>query len=120
MKNEKLVWVKAPSNLGLVMPPYGDEPGVKDFPAVMDELRLRQLAGITEEITVPPPAYTKQIDKTSGVRNADSIVQYSVDLANKLESLIKEGKIPIVCGGDCSILLGPSIAMKRLGRYGLF
>jgi arginase len=30
-----------------------------------------------------------------------------------------EGGFPVLLGGDCSILLGPALALRRSGRYGL-
>lgn len=35
-------------------------------------------------------------------------------------ALIEEGRFSIVLGGDCSILIDPLLALRRLGPYGLF
>ncbi|HEX5186195.1 MAG TPA: arginase family protein [Nitrososphaeraceae archaeon] len=35
-------------------------------------------------------------------------------------SVIKSKRYPIVLGGDCSILIGNLLALRLLGRYGLF
>jgi len=40
-------------------------------------------------------------------------------LANRLQSLLKESRKVLVLGGDCSILIGNMLALKRMGRYGL-
>jgi arginase len=34
-------------------------------------------------------------------------------------SLLEAGNFPLVLGGDCSILLGAALAMRRVGRFGL-
>jgi arginase len=34
--------------------------------------------------------------------------------------VLGEGRLPLVLGGDCSILIGCLLALRRLGRYGLF
>ena len=36
-----------------------------------------------------------------------------------LDSCEDSGRFPIVLGGDCSIVLGPMLALRRRGRYGL-
>ena len=33
--------------------------------------------------------------------------------------LIDRGRMPIVLGGDCSILIGCALSLRRRGRYGL-
>jgi arginase len=43
-----------------------------------------------------------------------------VRLAEKLTEVLKKDQFPIVLGGDCSILIGCMLALRRLGKYGLF
>jgi arginase len=52
--------------------------------------------------------------------NVGSIADYAVALADALEPILSAGEFPIVLGGDCSILLGSLLALRRRGRYGLF
>ena len=33
--------------------------------------------------------------------------------------MLKAGEFPVVAGGDCTIVLGSMLALRRLGRYGL-
>ena len=33
--------------------------------------------------------------------------------------LLDRGRFPLVLGGDCSLLLGPTLALRRCGRFGL-
>ena len=40
-------------------------------------------------------------------------------LADAVGAVLDEGAFPIVLGGDCSILLGITLALRRRGRYGL-
>jgi arginase len=40
-------------------------------------------------------------------------------LANAVGSVAASGAVPVVLGGDCSILLGCLLALKRRGRHGL-
>jgi arginase len=40
-------------------------------------------------------------------------------LADAVTAVLNEGEFPVVLGGDCSILLGTMLALRRRGRYGL-
>ena len=51
--------------------------------------------------------------------NPKGIAEYSVALAEKIEPVVHTGEFPIVLGGDCSIVLGCLLALRRRGRYGL-
>jgi arginase len=53
------------------------------------------------------------------VRNGAAIAAYSVALAARLGAILEGGAFPIGPGGDCSILLGNMLALRRRGRYGL-
>lgn len=66
----------------------------------------------------PPPA-TGVIDPETGVLNAPELADYSRGLANVVEAALERGDFPLILGGDCSILLGSALALKRRGRYGL-
>jgi arginase len=70
--------------------------------------------------TVIPPQYGSTIDPSTRIRNAPAIRDYSIQLADRLGSLLDERRFPVVLGGDCSILLGSALALRRRGRYGLF
>ena len=41
-------------------------------------------------------------------------------LADRVAFTLDLGRFPIVLGGDCSILLGSALALRRRGRFGLF
>jgi arginase len=51
--------------------------------------------------------------------NADAIAAWTPRLADRVESVIEGGEFPVILGGDCSIVLGPLLALRRRGRYGL-
>lgn len=115
-----MVLIEAPSNLGLIEPHPGTEPGVKFFPEAMRRQGFARLAGINQTIEVPPSGYSMAIDGESKVRNALKIVDYSKQLANVLDEHIQSNNMPVVLGGDCSILIGAALSLKRHGNYGLF
>jgi len=106
--------VEAPSILGL------KPTGVERLPAVLlqhglaDELHARH-AGRVE----PKTAYNTERDPATLTLNARAIAEYSVQLADTVAEVVGRGEFPILLGGDCSILLGSSLALRRRGRYGL-
>jgi arginase len=51
--------------------------------------------------------------------NPQAIRDYSPLLADAVTAVLDEGEFPVVLGGDCSILLGTMLALRRRGRYGL-
>lgn len=54
-----------------------------------------------------------------GVFNAAGMAAYSVRLADRVGGFVAEGKFVVLLGGECSNVLGPALALKRLGRYGV-
>ncbi len=115
-----MILVEAPSNLGLIEPSPGAEPGAKFFPQAMEREGFAGLSVFQKKIIIPPHAYSMVIDEESKVRNADKIINYSVQLANGLDKHIQRKDITVVLGGDCSILIGAALSLKRNGNYGLF
>jgi arginase len=53
------------------------------------------------------------------LRNATGLRDYALALAATTGQLLDGGETPVVLGGDCSILLGNLLALRRRGRYGL-
>src|SRR4030095_637703 len=115
-----MVLIEAPSNLGLIEPKPGEEPGVKFFPDAMEKEGFARLSGIQEKIRIIPPNYSMVVVHETRVRNADKIIDYSKQLSNSLDKLIQNEKTAVVLGGDCSVLIGCALSLKRNGNYGLF
>jgi arginase len=68
---------------------------------------------------VDPPEYDPLRDPATHLLNARGLAEYSPRLADAVGAVIDKGEFPIVLGGDCSILLGCTLALNRRGRYGL-
>src|SRR5262249_40175371 len=68
---------------------------------------------------VIPPRYHSTWQLGDGDRNAEAIATYSARLADVLTPAVDRRDLVIVLGGDCSILIGNMLALKRRGRYGL-
>ncbi|MFF7450398.1 MULTISPECIES: arginase family protein [unclassified Streptomyces] len=114
------VVLDAPSNLGLRPPAPGTVPGVYKLAGALREQRLVQRLGALEGGVVVPPRYDLgDWQEGDGVFNAAALAAYTVRLADRIERHVRAGEFPVVLGGDCSIQLGASLALRRLGRYGL-
>ena len=109
-----------PSNLGLIEPMPGHEPGVKQLPGRLQQYNFHNLLKPGKVYTLAPPPYSMDIDKESGVRNADTISAYAKEQATLLKKLIAEKTFAVAIGGDCSILIGNTLALKQMGNFGLF
>ena len=105
--------IEAPSILGLK--PTGVELlGQQLLSEGLAQRLHARLAG-----SVPPPAYSPDRDPGTGTLNAQAIASYTPQLADAVASVLDASACPLLLGGDCSILLGPMLALKRRGRYGL-
>jgi arginase len=105
--------VEAPSVLGL------RPSGVQDLPAALLDAGLRALPGAVAAGRVDAPTYDPTRDPDTGVLNARGIARYAVCLADVVSVGLARRSFPVVLGGDCSILLGNLLALRRRGRYGL-
>lgn len=107
--------VDAPSILGL------RPTGVQFLPKAFREAGLlERLNAENGGIVAPSSRYNYNRDEETKLLNPESIKDYSLRLADAVNSLLHENKFPIVLGGDCSILIGNLLALRRIGRYGLF
>jgi arginase len=53
------------------------------------------------------------------VMNPQPLHNYSRSLADAVEAILDSGDFPVVLGGDCSLLLGAMLALRRRGRFGV-
>jgi arginase len=105
--------LEAPSVLGLF------PGGVERLPAALLDAGLAHGLAARHAGVVVPPAYDAARDPTSGLRNPTALREYAHQLADATGAVLDGGDIPIVLGGDCSILLGNLLALHRRGRHGL-
>lgn len=120
MRMDHVVIIEFPSNLGLREPSPGHDPGVRKLPAWLRKHHFHHLIAPEKIYTLSPPAYQMHPDPASGVLNADAIVQYAKEQAKLLGDVLSENKFPLVIGGDCSIAIGNTLALKQKGAYALF
>lgn len=105
--------VEAPSSLGL------RSRGVEGLPAVLLGHGLSERIGARRAARLEPPSHDGERDAATGVLNAREIAEWSPKLADAVEEVLDAGEFPVILGGDCSILLGSMLALRRRGRYGL-
>jgi arginase len=111
--------VDAPSNLGLRPPADGVSPGVYKLAGALRDNGLLDGLDAVDAGVVVAPRYNGTWQPGDGVRNEEAIERYSSTLADRLERLLDNGFFPVVLGGDCSVLIGDQLALRRRGRFGL-
>ncbi|MDH6594021.1 arginase [Variovorax sp. TBS-050B] len=105
--------IEAPSSLGLATE------GVEQLPARLLEFGLAERIGARHAGRLQVPSKQPGPDPGTGVLNAPAIASWSPRLADAVAAVLDAGEFPLVLGGDCTILLGPMLALRRRGRYGL-
>jgi arginase len=108
----KVVVIDAPSNLGLRPPAEGVAPGVYKLAGALRDRGIVRRLGADDGGVVTPPRYTPTLREPA-------VGVYARRLADRVEHWLDRGAFPVVLGGDCSILLGNALALRRRGRYGL-
>jgi arginase len=111
----KYAILEAPSALGHVP----EHRGVEHAPEVLLGAGLADGVAARRAGRVPAEGYSPVRDPRTRILNPQALAGYSSVLADALTALLGEGEFPVVLGGDCSILLGAALALKRRGRYGL-
>ncbi|MBD2775290.1 arginase family protein [Iningainema tapete] len=106
--------IEAPSILGL------KPTGVDCLPDALRKAGFYEKLAADFEARVAALEFNPQRDPQTHLLNAEGIATYSRSLSQVVEPVVRSGRFPIVLGGDCSILLGNLLALRRLGRYGLF
>lgn len=106
--------IEAPSILGL------KPSGVEMLPDALKQAGLIEGLQADDAVRLEAPAYNPERDTATLLLNLYSIRAFSLQLAEKVIEVRRKGHFPVVLGGDCSILIGCMLALRRLGQYGLF
>jgi arginase len=106
--------IDAPSILGL------KPTGVETLPEALTKAGLIQDLHAEYAGRVDTPPYESKRDKSTLLLNPNSIKEFSLRLAEKVADVRRKEQFPVVLGGDCSILIGCMLALRRSGKYGLF
>lgn len=116
--------VSAPTNLGLRPPRRGSVPGADKAPEALREAGLfrRVIENGARDAGVVLSGRYVDDDDTRGVgqvRNEEAMVDHAQRLAARVTSVLDAGDVPLVIGGDCSVLLGIGVALATRGGTGL-
>ena len=106
--------LEAPSTLGLA------SNGVEGLPTRLLELGLAERIGARRAGRLAIPPKDRIRDPETLTLNAQAIAAWSPKLADAVEAVLDAREFPVVLGGDCTIVLGSMLALRRRGRYGLF
>lgn len=109
----------APSNLGLSPPRPGTVPGCYRLAATLRGNGLVARVGAEDRGSVDPPPYRADHREDWGGRNGTPLVEYTSRLSDRVAAELAPSTRLLVLGGDCSILLGCLLALRRTGRFGL-
>jgi arginase len=105
--------IEAPSVLGL------RPTGVERLPDALLGAGLGARLRARRAGRVEPPPYDDRRDPATQMLNPQGIADYTLRLADAIGKVVETGEFPVVLGGDCSIVLGGLLALRRRGRYGL-
>lgn len=107
------------SNLGL-RKQRNQDPQVKFFPEHLKKHGFYEIVNPRKIVSLDPPVYEMRFDKVSGILNVEKVIDYAKKEAKLLEKELRTNHFKLIIGGDCSILLGTALALKKHGNYGLF
>ena len=113
MTRSRVAIIEAPSVLGLF------PKGVETLPDALREAGLAERLDARRAGRVEQPPYDERRDAQTLLLNPHAIAEYSAALADSIGSVLDAGEFPVVLGGDCSIVLGCLLALKRRDRFGL-
>jgi arginase len=105
--------IEVPSPLGL------RPSGLEYAPDALREAGLHQRLGVPDVVRIDVPPYCDVRDPATGILNPEGIAAVARDVAGAVDAALDAGRFPVLLGGDCSIVLGPVLALRRRGRYGL-
>lgn len=101
-----IILVRAPSNLGLRPLSPGHEPGTWRAPEALLQAGLEQALAPTRMVDLPRPVYHTGAPPESRLRNARGIRAFNLLVGDVVSKAIAGRELPVVVGGDCSVLLG--------------
>ncbi|GAB0157951.1 arginase family protein [Chryseobacterium sp. Alg-005] len=109
-----------PFNLGLTKKEHEIEPGVRKLPEWLRKFGLHQEINPKNTFRLESPEYAMDFDKEIGVKNPYAIIEYAQKQSELILKNYNKDIFHLMLGGDCSILIGSALALKKLGNFGLF
>ncbi len=106
--------------MGLRKKESDDEPGVKKLPDWLKRCGFHENIKPKEILRIESSSYSFELDEESEVLNAEKIVNYAIKQSELLFEKLDKNAFQIILGGDCSVLLGTALALRKKGNFGLF
>lgn len=94
--------------------------GVSLMAKTLREVGLQRRINAIATTQFPLPDWQPYRDPETHILNPSQVCDYSVKIADAVGEDISKGYFPLVIGGDCTVLLGCLLALKREGRHGLY
>ncbi|HSD56896.1 MAG TPA: arginase family protein [Methanotrichaceae archaeon] len=94
--------------------------GVSLMAQALREAGLQGRINVSTTTQLLLPDWKPYRDPETHILNPGQVLDYSVKIANAVGEDISMGYFPLVVGGDCTVLLGCLLALRREGRYGLY
>ncbi|HEX2340177.1 MAG TPA: arginase family protein [Vicinamibacterales bacterium] len=114
--NRPIAIVGAPSSIGIRPYDDGNQRRLDLAPGVLREQRIAARVGARDHGDVVPPPYRDFVRQGLRPRNEESIAVYSRALAGRVAAAAESGAFVVVLGGDCSIVLGCLLGVRKAGR----
>ena len=108
--------VGAPSSIGIR--PYEDA-SIRRLdlaPRIFRDLAVVERLAATDRGDVMPPSYQDVVRTRGRVRNEEGVITYSRALAERIATASVNDAFVLALGGDCSIILGCMLGLRRHGR----
>jgi len=111
--------VTAPSSLGLRPNEKGEEPGSWRAPGVLLSAGLATAISARHRVDIARRDYDFKEQPGTRIRNGNSLRAFLLEVADAVEAEMTAGRFALVIGGDCSVMLGGLVALRRAGGRGL-
>ncbi|ROR91102.1 arginase [Nocardioides aurantiacus] len=115
--------LSAPTNLGLRPPEAHGVPGTSKAPGALREaglhMRLAARGAVDDGVILAGRYVDDHVPGSRRIRNQEAILDHARRLARRLDRILETGHAPLVLGGDCSLLVGTGLALRRRGRHGV-
>lgn len=108
-----IVLIEAPSNLGLMPPAPGTEPGTRGAPDALRQLGLHDRLSPLDVTRIEAARYHPDDERTINIRNMAAIAEHAIRLADAVDEAAASDRFPLVIGGDCSLLVGSMLGLHR-------
>jgi len=93
--------------------------GVELMARALREAGLQEAVGAVSWDAMSEPLRATIVDPETSLPEPELVRKFLLTLADEVESTCDNGDIPLVVGGDCTILLGCLAGAKRRGEIGM-